>query len=84
MYTVSFNLSIPGKAEPSDARLQNYIYNVLMKYPEGELHIHFFDYEKNKENYSKLVENGGKAYFSASVVAKNIILHEVRRTGSWR
>ncbi|XP_024892068.1 uncharacterized protein LOC112467615 [Temnothorax curvispinosus] len=71
--------------QPSDeARLNNYVYHILMTYLEGEFQISCFDFQEDKENRSELLEKKGGLYFSTSVIAKLLIFHEIRRTQSWR
>ena len=64
-------------------RQKNYVYNVLMQYPEGELEIFFFNYEKNAENKAKLIDKKNRTFFQIATVSKLLILHAVRRMQSW-
>lgn len=82
--TLSILKSVFVHEEPTEDQINSYVYNVLRQYPEGELQLQYFYFEKNKDNRSKLLEKKGRLYFSTSTVAKVVVLHEVHRTQNWR
>uniref|UniRef100_A0ABD2WR14 Uncharacterized protein n=1 Tax=Trichogramma kaykai TaxID=54128 RepID=A0ABD2WR14_9HYME len=84
--TVGYGFS-PFRSESNSvslARLDNYVYQVLMLNPEGQLQLHFFDFESLEVNRQSLLEKKGRLYFSTSVVARILILHEVQKSSSWQ
>lgn len=61
----------------------NYIQQVLSKSGEGEFLIKLYQFEKNKDNYAKLLAAKKRSYFSIHAVARIVIFDEVQRTGSY-
>lgn len=72
-----------GDVEIINPRLQNYVYQILSEYGEGDFLIRCYDFEKDSENKKRLLETKKKTFFSIYKVSRILIYHEIRRTQSY-